>query len=218
MTNFNELSNGQKVNLVNEICGIYGISEKSLNLLINQTDVKGVQFIHIADYKSDKSGQTETASQTVNVGASYQNMLTKDSVTFANLDLKNVNVEDDKHYRGIDLNGVEINDFKALVLAALPIALFELQTPKTSFKADNDIHFNKVLIYNTNTQKLSVRGQSVNKTVSVHGDFKIVKSAPKTVAKQIITKFVNSRAASLRRFNLDNVNSISISGNTLNFF
>lgn len=216
--NLQDLTSGQRANLTKEICNVYGISEQNLTLLINQTDVKGVQFIHIADYKSDKSNNTETASQTVNVGASYQNMLTKDSVTFANLDLKNVNVDDDNHYKGIELNGVEISDFKALVLAALPIALLELQAPKTGFKADNDIHFNKVLIYNTNTQKLSVRGQSVNKTVSVQGDFKLVKSAPKTVAKQIITKFVNARSASLRRFTLDNVNKISISGDVLNFY
>ena len=64
--------------------------------------------------------------------------------------------------------------------------------------------------------RLSIFGQSVNKTVTEVGDFKVVKSAPKTVAKRLIEKQAKGKAQSLRRFTIDNFNgSIKVQGETI---
>ena len=155
---------------------------------------------------------SETASHQINVAASYENMLKKDAVSFNNFDIKTVDVTD-FNYLTLDLNGLTIEEFQAAVTVNLKDALVALQAPKKAINTDATIGFNKVLFFNTNTNNLSIKGQSVNKTVSVQGEFKIVKSAPLTIAKRLIEKTINSRTASLRTFNLPNITSrISING------
>lgn len=203
-------------NTITSILSVYNnLNEKQVNKLIEATNlISGVSLISINGYSSDKSNNTEIANQLINIGASYQNMIKKDSNIFANVDLNLIDIEK-FNYASIDTAKLTLEQFKLAVKENLPIALTELQAPKKS-KETNDIYLNKVLVYNLNTMRLSVIGQQINKVVETKGEFKIVKSSPKTIAKKLIEKQVKSRTASLRRFALDNlINSISINGDKL---
>lgn len=203
-------------NTITSILSVYNnLNEKQVNKLIEATNqISGVSLISINGYSSDKSNNTEIANQLINIGASYQNMIKKDSNIFANVDLNLIDV-DKFNYTSIDTAKLTLEQFKQAVKENLPIALTELQAPKKS-KETNDIYLNKALVYNLNTMRLSVIGQQINKVVETKGEFKIVKSSPKTIAKKLIEKQVKSRTASLRRFALDNlINTISINGDKL---
>jgi hypothetical protein len=213
MKNFQDFNKKEQTSMLNVVLAAYpNLGLNNLKILIKLTEVNKAQFAYIADYQSDKSNGTETASHQINVAASYENMLKKDAVSFNNFDIKTVDVTD-FNYLTLDLNGLTIEEFQAAVTVNLKDALIALQAPKKAINTDATVSFNKVLFFNTNTNNLSIKGQSVNKTVSVQGEFKIVKSAPLTIAKRLIEKTINSRTASLRTFNLPNITSrISING------
>lgn len=218
---FENLPTHEQLTVLNEILEHYrNLTLVGLRQLIDLTQVKGVKFVSIKGYSSAASGNSETADQLINVGASYENMLTKDSVTFDTLDINTIEI-DSYNYATIDKGGLTIDDYKSAVKASLSDALYELQNPKKRSETptvDNDIALNKALLYNRNTKNLAIFGQQVNKTVLVKGEVKIVKSAAKTVAKQIIQNFVNSRTSKLRRFTLSNIaNYVVIDKNKIEF-
>ena len=179
--------------------------------LLKLTDpITGVSILRINGYSSDKSNNTEVASQSINVGASYANMKNKDENIYANFDINSVDVEK-FNYATIDTAKLSLVEYKQAVKDALPIALEELKAPKKKRDTSADIWLNKVVCFNTNTMRLSVLGQSLSKQVEKKGEFKVVKSAPKTVAKKLIEKQAKGRTATLRRFAIDNlVTSIKV--------
>lgn len=184
--------------------------------LIEQTnEIGGCSFVSLKGYSSEKSNGTELADYLVNVGASYKNMVKKDVDIYANFDLSTVDV-DKFDYSTIDTKKLTLEQFKQAVKEALPIALDELQQPKAKRDTSADFWLNKVLVFNFNTNKLRLMGQSINKTTQVKGEFKVVASAPKTIAKRLIEKQANSRSASLRGFTIENfVGSVKVNGETL---
>jgi hypothetical protein len=197
----------------------YGISRLDVERLIELTNENSrVRFVSLRGYNSDKSLNTEVANQIVNINASYGNMLEKDALTLNNVVLGRdvVPMVETWDYERYDLNGVSVEDFKKQVKEALEMALFELRNPKTGTRESNDIWLNKALVFNTNTLRLSLFGSSISKEVVQEGVFKKVKSAPKTVAKQIIQKAVEPRTSKLRRFTIDNLNGMKMDGETLN--
>lgn len=203
-------------NTIASILSVYNnLNEKQVNKLIEATNqISGVSLISINGYSSDKSNNTEIANQLINIGASYQNMIKKDSNIYANFDINTVDV-DKFNYASIDTGKLNLEQFKQAVKENLEIALTELQAPKKS-KETNDIYLNKALVYNLNTMRLSIIGQQINKVVETKGEFKIVKSSPKTIAKRLIEKQAKGRTQTLRRFALDNlINTISINGDKL---
>jgi hypothetical protein len=224
MKDFNKLSKIEQKNIFSEILTTYvGLSLSTLELLIEKTSVKKVQFVKINGYQSASSNGTETADQLINVGASYENMLDKDADLFKDVDLSKINVDNYK-YQFVNMNGLTLDEYKQAVVNALPLALIELQSDKkekendTSSSIDTSatIKLNSTLFFNRNTRNLNIFGMQVYKKVTERGEVKIVKKAPKTVAKEIIKKSVNSRASKLRTFTIQNiVTSVKINGSEL---
>jgi len=211
----NEQNNRQQAIL--GILNAYGnLNLNQVELLINATnEIGGVSAVSIKGYSSDVSNGTETANQLINVGASYQNMLAKDENIYANFDIESVDVER-FDYSTIDTAKLTLEQFKAEVKNQLSVALVELNQPKKSNDTSADIWLNKALVFNLNTMRLSIRGMQLNKSVEVKGTFKVVKSAPKTIAKRLIEKQAKGRSATLRRFAIDNlVGSIKLVGQEL---
>jgi hypothetical protein len=208
------LSNKQQAILA--ILNTYNnISIEQITDLIETTNgIGGVSFVKLRGYSSDKSNNTEVADQLINVGASYSNMLVKDENIFGNFDLSNVDINK-FNYDSIDLNGVSVENFKKQVFEMLPIALAELNKP-TEKKETNDIWLNKALVFNLTTLRLSIFGQSINKQIEVKGEYKLTKSKPKTIAKELIKKAAGGKKSTLRRFAIDNFNgSIKVKGDTI---
>ena len=224
MAQFNDFSVEERNEVIAQVLSAYpSLTVFNLMQLIILTDVKGTTFINIKNYSSNASDNTEVADCKVLVGASYENMIDKDAVTLENINLAQIDVTK-YNYKTINTNGKSLEDFqnevkKALspALAALKEALLKKQFGETAGRTDNNVFFNKVLLFNTNTNNLSIRGQIVKKTEKVEGTFKMVKSAPITVAKNIINNMVNARTASLRTYNLTNISEcIRMNGNELN--
>jgi hypothetical protein len=224
MKDFNKLSKIEQKNIFSEILTTYvGLSLSTLELLIEKTSVKKVQFVKINGYQSASSNGTETADQLINVGASYENMLDKDADLFKDVDLSKINVDNYK-YQFVNMNGLTLDEYKQAVVNALPLALIELQSDKKEKENDTSspidtsatIKLNSTLFFNRNTRNLNIFGMQVYKKVTERGEVKIVKKAPKTVAKEIIKKSVNSRASKLRTFTIQNiVTSVKINGSEL---
>jgi hypothetical protein len=199
------------------ILNAYGnLDITQIELLIKATnEIGGVSAVSIKGYSSDISQNSEIANQLINVGANYENMLTKDSNIYANFDIDSVDVER-FDYSTIDTAKLSLDEFKQAVKEALPTALNELQAPKKSNDTSADIWLNKALVFNLNTMRLSIRGMQMIKSVEVKGTFKVVKSAPKTIAKKLIEKQAKGRSATLRRFAIDNlIGSIKLVGQEL---
>ena len=224
MAQFNDFTVEERNEVVLQVLSAYpSLTIFSLRQLIDLTDVKGTTIINIKNYSSDKSGGTEIADCQVLVGASYENMIDKDVITLDNINLAQIDVNK-FNYETINTAGKTVEQFKDEVkkalspaLEALKEALLKKQFGEIEGRADNNVFFNKVLCFNTNTNNLSIRGQIVKKTERVEGTFKKVKSAPITVAKTIINKMVNARTASIRTYNLTNISDcIRMNGNELN--
>ena len=102
-------------------------------------------------------------------------------------------------------------DYCTAVKLALPTAIEEMKTV-TPRPNDAVIHINSVLSYNTNTGNLLIAGELVKggKTVKVEGETKMTAKAPKTVAKEVVKDYLNSRTSKIRTFAITNLNTISI--------
>jgi hypothetical protein len=216
MTNTNTHTENRQSAIL-AILNAYGnLDITQIELLIKATnEIGGVSAVSIKGYSSDLSQNSEIANQLINVGANYENMLTKDSNIYANFDVDSVDV-DKFDYSTIDTAKLTLDEFKQAVKGQLSIALNELQAPKKTNDTSADIWLNKALVFNLNTMRLSIRGMQMSKSVEVKGTFKVVKSAPKTIAKKLIEKQAKGRSATLRRFAIDNlIGSIKLVGTEL---
>lgn len=209
VTEKNKVTNEQLVQIAKDL----NVSIETLNKLIYLTSgIKGVSFVSIKNYTSDISNNTELANQLINVGASYEKMKEKDAISLDNVNLENIDFNK-FNWNGIDTKNLTIEEFKSQVKNSLETALDALKQPSKKI-ANNNIYLNKILMYNTNTKNLLIKGQSVNKTTKVKGEFKKVQSRPLTVAKKLI-KNQFTRKDTLRNFKLSNLETINLSKDTI---
>lgn len=205
-----------KETVIVSILSAYGnMTRETLFTLIDATTVKGAKFISLKDYNSNQSDNTELANYVVNIGISYENMLNKDSITLNTYDIDTIkDVLKEKvishNYGKYDLS--KFTDYKKPdfqphieIMDILPIALIELKEAdqKPTDRVNNNIKLNPVLWFNTATNNLLIFGKKVSKDATLKGTFKPTKSAPLTVAKNIIRDTL--RKDDLRTFIVDNV-------------
>ena len=105
--------------------------------------------------------------------------------------------------------------YKNEVRNCLNNALYEINNPKKIERVNNDEYLNDMLVFNWNTERLSIIGQGVKKETIVEGEYKKVKSAPLTIAKKLIKKQSNLRVDKYKRFAIDNLNIVNLQGETL---
>lgn len=217
-TNFNELNSNELNELKGLILSNYAnLTVNQLSELIQITTVKGCKFVSLKGYKS--STDNSVSDLLINVGASYENQLSKDSISIENVVLNEINISDfDYLFKNVDTKKLSLSDFKTATFLALPLALNELKEPKKKANTDNSIRFNSVLSYNTNTNNFLIYGTVVKKVIIEKGDEpKMVASAPKTIAKKIINKFIEARTAKIRTYKIDNLCSMKINSEELTF-
>ena len=204
---------------LNEVIAIivstYGCSiEEALKLIDITNDMsKGAKYARIIGYSSDKSNHSEIADHTIILNFSYKNMRKDDKETLKNFDINVVDINK-FNYDSIDLNGKELNVFKNEVRESLENALYEINNPKKK-EVSNDYWINDMLVFNFNTERLSIVGQGVKKEVVIEGEYKKVKSGAKTIAKKLINKQSNLRVDKYKRFAIDNLSIVKLQGETL---
>jgi hypothetical protein len=174
---------------------------------------KGAKFARIIGYSSDKSDHSEIADHTIILNFSYQNMIKDDKETLRTFDVNVVDVNK-FNYDSIDTKGMELTTYKNEVRNCLQNALYEINNPKKK-ETSNDDWLNNMLVFNWNTERLSILGEEVKKNVIVEGEYKITKSAPLTIAKKLIKKQAKLRVDKYRRFAIDNLSIVNLQGETL---
>ena len=211
------MRNNQDFNkLIACIVSEYGCKEEVVLKLIKITDnmSSGAKFATIGQYISDVSKHTEIAKHTILLNFSYENMRKDDKETLRTFNVLNVDLNK-WNYDSIDLNGVTLEDYKKEVRKELNQALYELNNPKKKEGESNDEKINDILVFNWNTKRLSMWGQSVKKEIILEGEFKKVKSKAKTIAKKLIESQANLRTSKFRRFSIDNLSEVNLQGENL---
>lgn len=199
----------------NEILKYYSnLNEETLNKLFELTDQQKIGYVSIKGYSSELSKGTEIANQLINVGMNYGKAKESDAVNYNNFDISKVDINK-FDYNYIDTDKLTLAEFKQAVKDSLPQALEELKKEPKPRKS-NDIKINSILVFNTNTLKLSIVGKSESKTVETEGEFKVVKSKPLSVAKKLIRQQSKGKTQALRRFAIENfVGSVKLLGETI---
>lgn len=201
--------------LIAKIVSVYGCSEEQVLRLMEITSdmSKGAKFARIIGYSSDKSDHSEIADHTIILNFSYGNMRKDDKETLRTFDVNVVDVNK-FNYDSIDTKGMELTAYKNEVRNCLNNALYEINNPKKK-ETSNDDYLNEMLVFNWNTERLSIIGQGVKKETIVEGEYKKVKSAPLTIAKKLIKKQANLRVEKYKRFAIDNLSIVNLQGETL---
>jgi hypothetical protein len=202
--------------LIAKIVSVYGCSEEQVLRLMEITSdmSKGAKFARIIGYSSDKSDHSEIADHTIILNFSYANMRKDDKETLRTFDVNVVDVNK-FNYDSIDTKGMELSAYKNEVRNCLQNALYEINNPKKVERVNNDEYLNDMLVFNWNTERLSIIGQGVKKETIVEGEYKKVKSAPLTIAKKLIKKQSNLRVDKYKRFAIDNLSIVNLQGETL---
>lgn len=202
--------------LIAKIVSVYGCSEAVVYELIEITNEmkRGARIASVLNYCSDKAEHTEIADHSIIIGFDYGNMKSEDKEKLRNFDITTVDVNR-WNYESIDTKGLSIEDYKTQVREALAEALYEMNNPKENTRVNNDEWLNGVLVFNWNTERLAIVGQGIKKSVLIEGEYKKVKSAPKTIAKNLIKKQANLRGDKYKRLAIDNLTTVRLQGEEL---
>lgn len=214
----NQPLNSTSLIIAQIVSAVSGSSVETIEQLIAATNpLKGCKFISIKNYNSDASDNTELANHVINIGFMYENMKKTDKELLKEVNLQEINV-DNYNYGLVNTGVFTLPEFKRAVKTSLKQAFDELTASNDagpSNRTNNDIFLNKCLVFNTNTRSLSIIGQSVTKSVTLEAEPKVTKKAAKTVAKELIKKAAKLRTDTYRRFKIDNLNEVKISGETI---
>lgn len=202
-------ANGSQISAI----GLFKLIEVT-NAIVTPT------FAVLHDYTSDKSDNTELADYTLNLGVKYENAKDKSVKLISQLTSQDVAImatrctpDQIKGFEYINLKGVTPQAYCEAVKLALPQAIEEMKTVKDT-PNDAVIHVNSILSYNANTGNLLLAGELVKggKTVSIQGEVKTTAKGAKTVAKEVVKNYLNTRTSKIRSFAITNLHTVSVNG------
>jgi hypothetical protein len=183
------------------------MENQKLFKLIEKLNFKGISFVSLKSYTSDKTENTEVADVLINVGISYESMKAKDLET---LQLAKLNA---KEYTN-DNFGV------ALIEQAIDEKIKSIVSPnenRSKGQTEAFIVLNNGVKYCPNTDSLLISGTVVRKTVIVEGIYKTVNSRALTLAKKHLDKVLDLRLSKIRYYKVSNVGSVKVTGETIEF-
>jgi hypothetical protein len=170
-----------------------------INLVKNavSNSITGVSFFSIKNYQNK---QGEISNNLINIGINYAKSKQQD-IEF----LENINLKDHTFKSPIDL----IED------ARLDLIVSFLSPDENRSKGQTEAYttiFSGVKVHNT-TGLLYVYGYRVNKTVIKEGEYKEVKSNPKTIAKNELRKLL--KTSKFTQYSIEIGNTIKAIGETI---
>jgi hypothetical protein len=174
--------------------------------------LKGVSFVNLANYESSTSG--EIANHIININLSVMNAKKKDFETLKSVDEKKLFDISEKSGIALDICKIALSEMITSAEKNLNEDP-EQRTNQSKGQTDAYIHLTPAIKMHKETMDVHVFGQHIQKTVIKKGEYKTVKSQPKTLAKKAITKEMNLSAPKFRNFKVGNIDKISISGETL---
>jgi hypothetical protein len=173
----------------------------TLDLLLSFSKSKGAKFIAVNGYVAKGSG--ELANHVVNLNVSYENAIAKDIEFLKALDVKTLN---DK---GLG------KDLMEQARQALLGAFISPNVARSEGQKEAYTHIcNGVKVHNKSGD-IHIYAMAVSKKVLIAGTYKVVDSAPLTIAKDIVRKELKS--TKYRQFKLSNMLAATVNGETFNF-
>jgi hypothetical protein len=176
--------------------------------------LKGCQFIGIQGYTAKTSG--EVANHTVNIGLSVSVAKQKDLDLLQSADAETV-AENLSLTENIaeEICKTALNELRTSALRN--VGEFSQRTNQSKGQTDAYIthsDYPSIKIHK-DTMEVHIFGMSVQKKVIQAGEYKKVNSAPKTIAKKLITKELGLRAGKYRNFVVGHIDRIKIQGDTI---
>lgn len=172
---------------------------KSLIALFgNLSTITGVSFVSIVY----KNADNEIQKTLINVGVSYENAKLKDIEYLKDLDIKTIKSSQ---------NQSTLEQARVALLGAL----ISPSKSRSQGQINAYDYLNNGLKVHKETGALYVVGMKVKKEVLVQGEYKADTRKPLTVAKDDIRKTMKS--TQYRNYDLSNMGSVKIKGDTLFF-
>lgn len=177
----------------------------------NFSEINGAKFVGIKGYTSKTSG--ETANYVVNAGFSYENAIERDLNKLKNLsslDIDNIAFE-----TGIQ-NDIVINAKNEMINSFEKNRDEETQSNQSKAQNETYINITKGIKIHRETEQVYIYALSVAKEVLIKGEYKMVKSQPKTIAKKAIGKYLDLSTAKFRQFIVspEHLTAVKSTGNT----
>lgn len=186
----------------------------SKHLFQKLQSLKGGEFVGIRRYTAKTSG--EVANHTVNLAISVETAKKTDLALLqsadANVVAENVSLT---HQIALEICKTALNELRES--AVKNVSSFDQRTVNS--KAQTDAYFTHPdypgIRINKASMEVHIFGLANQKKVITPGTYKKVNSAPKTIAKKLITKELDLRAGKFRTFIVGNINQIRIQGDTI---
>ena len=175
-------------------------------------NLNGAKFINLNGYKSETSG--EIANHNILTNIVVMNAKKKDADTLLKADAK---VIADKSAKSIavDIFTTALTEMRVSAVKNISENK-EDRTAQSQAQTDAYLPITNSLKIHKETGKLHIFGFANQKKVLVKGEYKTVNSSDKTLAKKEITKVLKLRSGKFRTFIVENIESVTLEGKTLN--
>jgi hypothetical protein len=182
-------------------------------LFKNFENLNGAKFVALNNYESKKT--KEVAIHTILTNVSVMNAKETDYETLKKADIQLIAAE--LLTKGIDIEVTKQAYVEMLASAEKNLsANIEDRTAASQAQTDAYISLGNGMKLHKDSGALHIFGMAIQKKVLIAGEpQKPVKSAPKTIAKKMITKSLNLRAGKFRTFIVENVEAVNMSGETI---
>lgn len=184
------------------------------NLFKKFESLNGASFIGINNYLAKTSG--ELANHRVNVGISVENAKKTDLMR-----LKACTIDDLQMISkasNIDISICEVALAEMVTSAEKNLAK-EIENRSAQSQAQTNAYIpltkNGSVKFHIESMAVHVFGMAIDKTILVKGEYKVVKSRDKTIAKNAIKKHLDLRADKFRTYILTNADAVKIKGDTI---
>lgn len=159
----------------------------------------GVSFIGISNYKNRYN---EVSNNLINIGVSYANAKKKDVKYLENLDITAIDTK---------IDAITMEKARTELINSL------VKPNKARSNGQKNAYLNIIdgLKVHIETGEIYVYGFRVNKTVLQNGDYPIVNSRPKTIAKNILKK--NMKSTKYTQYKISNLEKMKLNKETLEF-
>lgn len=183
------------------------------NLFYKFNNLNGAKFIALNNYKSKTN---EVAIHTINTNISVTNAKETDFETLKNADIQAI-AADFLANKNIPVEATKQAYAEMLVSAEKNLSSnIEDRTIQSQAQTNAYHSFGNGMKLHLETGALHIFGMAIQKTVLVPGEpKKPVKSSPKTIAKKMITKALKLRAGMFRTFIVESVESVKMTGETI---
>lgn len=176
--------------------------------------LNGASFISINNYLAKTSG--ELANHRLNVNISVKNAKETDLNRLRNCTDKDLEMISKASNIDFETCKQALSEMLASAEKNLSENI-EDRTNQSKGQSDAFITLTKngSVKLHKDTLAVHIFGMHIDKTVLVKGEYKQVKSKPKTLAKKAITKHLDLRAEKFRTFILANADNLKVSGDVI---